>query len=225
MKGAAPYVDFWRRKQLLAEGPPEFAISRWWMSDALCDIERIYFDALKGAATVLDVGAGDLRLAHRFRDAGFAGRYDTLEPFGERSYTYSNLSQVNRTYDAVLFIDVIEHLTLDEGLGTLGRLAGLLNQGGVLIVQTPNARCIRNPLSWDMTHLHCYNGPDLWAYLRCIGLDVEGCYRIVFGVKPSFPLGTIAAALKAFLIARVIGSDYADNIALIARKSMVKAMP
>jgi len=46
---------------------------------------------------------------------------------------------------------VIEHMPLGEGLDRLQRMTALLGPGGVLIVQTPNARGIRNPLGRDMT--------------------------------------------------------------------------
>jgi hypothetical protein len=68
-----------------------------------------------------------------------------------------------------------------------------------------------------MTHLHCYNLTDLWAYLTSLGLVVEG-YRIAFR-GPSLSLFERLRFLSgAYVTTRLLGCDYADNILLIARK-------
>jgi len=127
------------------------------------------------------------------------------------------LSQVSRTYGAILCLDVIEHLPLEEGLGLLNSLMNMLDENGVLIVQTPNARCANNPLSWDMTHLHLYNINDLWAYLATAGFDVHG-YRVVFQQKSLSPLAHLRAFISRVVATQFLGMDYAHNIAVIARR-------
>jgi hypothetical protein len=190
----------------------------------LCDIEQVYFDAIKPAARLLDVGAGDLRVQRKFVDAGFRGEYHTQDIGTEFRHTYTDLAQVTSLYDAILCLDVIEHLPLEPGLGLIVRLAELLAPGGVLIVQTPNARCVRYPLSWDMTHLHVYNLPDLWAFCRTLGLEAEG-YRVVFTDGPRAPLLGRATGLVGRILTRLLGCDYADNIALLAHKPPAPPAP
>jgi Methyltransferase domain len=214
------YSDYWRRKRLLAEKLPHFPIRQWWRDDSLCDIEEVYLQAVAGSASLLDIGAGDLRIMRRFQAAGYRGDYHTLDIGDEYEYTYADLSEVEREYEAILCLDVIEHLPLNEGLELLDRLLELLSPGGVLVIQTPNARCIRHPLGWDMTHLHCYNLPDLWGYLSSRGLSVSG-YRVVLGPRRRGLAGWTRFLISAFLISRLLGSDHADNIALIARKEAV----
>ena len=84
-------------------------------------------------------------------------------------------------------------------------------------METPNSRCVRNPLGWDMTHLHCYNAQDLWAYLSQLDLDVRG-YRVVFNQPTKNPFKTLRFAASTFVISRILGTDYADNILLIAQR-------
>jgi hypothetical protein len=217
------YRDYWRRKQLLANSVPPFPLRRWWPSAGLCDVEQVCFDAIRGAAELLDVGAGDLRVQRKFQAAGFKGRYDTLDIGGEFSYTYHDLEEVHDSYDAILCFDVIEHLPLDEGLGLLEGMANRLRPGGTLIVQTPNARCIRHPLSTDMTHRQVYNGGDLWSFLTCLGLTVQG-FRVVFG-RPRFFLWRLLTELPSrYFITRVLGCDYADNLLMLARKPTGEAL-
>ena len=211
------YANYWRRKQLLAGPVPHFPLRRWWATDGLCDIEQVYFAATKDAPSLLDVGAGDLRIRDKFLAEGYAGTYHTQDIGGEFEYTYRTLDEVQGKYDAVLCLDVLEHLPLGGGLRLLGRLVELLNPGGSLIIQTPNARYIRSPLGWDMTHLHTYNLSDLWAYARTLGLDATG-YRVWFTSPKISPTGWIQNAAGRFVVTRLLGSDYADNIALVARK-------
>ena len=208
---------FWKRKQLLAERTIKFPLRHWWDEEGLSEIEQIYFEAIRRADRLLDVGAGNLRMKRKFQGAGYSGIYDTLDIGQEYSYTYTDLSQVTGRYGAILFLDVIEHLPLNAGLQMLDRLCALLSPGGVLVVQTPNARCVRNPLSWDMTHLHCYNGGDLWAYLQCRGFETQA-YRVVFNRRFRSPVALAGSLVSAFFITRILGCDYADNIALVATK-------
>lgn len=83
-------------------------------------------------------------------------------------------------------------------------------------MQTPNARCIRHPLGWDMTHVHSYNAPDLWAWFTARGLECNG-YRVRFG-EPESGFAKLRAMCSSWMITRLLGADYADNIALIARR-------
>ena len=130
------YANYWRRKQLLDGPVPHFPLRRWWATDGLCDIERVYFAAIKDAPSVLDVGAGDLRIRDKFLAAGYAGTYHTQDIGGEFEYTYRSLDEVQGGYDAVLCFDVLEHLPLVGGLSLLGRRSRC-SPRRVVIIQTP----------------------------------------------------------------------------------------
>jgi hypothetical protein len=56
------YLNYWQRKELLKSGNPKFTLLRWWNSPELCEIEEVIFSKIKNQDTVLDVGAGDLRI-------------------------------------------------------------------------------------------------------------------------------------------------------------------
>ncbi len=217
VKNKLGYLSFWRRKEILSGNVPRFPTRRWWATEGLSEIENIYFDAIRKSESLLDFGAGNFRMFYKLKKAGYAGVYHTLDIGKEHEYDYTELSEVRRPYGAVLCLDVIEHLPLEEGLNLMTRLRDILLPGGILVIQTPNARCVRNPLSWDMTHVHCYNISDLWAYLTTLNMKVEG-YRVVFGDSPRNPISLFGYIFRAFFITRVLGCDFADNIALIARK-------
>jgi len=215
IKRADAYSQFWDRKRLAAEAP-RFPVVRWWNTDGLSQIEAIYLDAVKNAASILDVGAGDLRIQRKFRAAGFSGLYETVDPGREHQHTYTSLDQVSRKFEAILCLDVIEHMPLPEGLDLLHRMTALLTPGGVLVLQTPNARCIRNPLGWDMTHLHCYNARDLWSYLTNLGYSVSG-YRVEFRSPRLSPFASIKSFVSKVITVQLLGCDYAENLGFVAR--------
>jgi 2-polyprenyl-3-methyl-5-hydroxy-6-metoxy-1,4-benzoquinol methylase len=193
-------------------------VRRWWDTEDLCEIERVYFDAVRGAERLLDVGAGDLRIMRKLQRAGFRGEYHTQDVGSEGAYTYRSLDEVRGQYGAIVCLDVIEHLELREGLTMLKTMISRLSPGGVLVVQTPNAAYIPDPRSWDMTHVQTYNAGDLWAWLQCEGLEVE-IYRVVLRASANpGPIVSAKAAITGYVKRKILGCDDANNIAAIARK-------
>ena len=67
-------------------------------------------------------------------------------------------------------------------------------------------------------HLHCYNLTDLWAYLTSMELITEG-YRVVFEEKYTTWKQKILTLGSRYIVTRILGLDYADNIVVIASKS------
>lgn len=216
------YRNYWRRKQMMQGGIPPLPIRYWWPGDGLCDIERAYFRAIEGAQSLLDVGAGDLRVMRKLQAAGYAGLYHTQDIGHEYAYDYRDLGEVRRSYDAILCLDVIEHLELADGLGLIVRMVDLLAPGGVLILQTPNARCIRDPMTWDMTHVQCYNAIDLYSYLACLDLEVQG-YRISLQREQPTRLAHLRQLPARYVTVKLLGCDYADNLGMVARKPAATA--
>jgi hypothetical protein len=211
------YLNYWQRKELLKTKVLAFPVIKWWQSSEMCEVEKIVFDNIKDRENILDIGAGDLKLKHKFQEAGYPGNYHTQDIGTEFVYDYNNLGEITNQYSAIICLDVIEHLSLAEGLSLIHKLSSLLTADGVMIIQTPNGRCIRNPLISDMTHIHCYNLPDLWAYLTCLSLRVEG-FRVVFETLNKSYLERIQELLGRYIITRLLGLDYADNIVVIAHK-------
>lgn len=211
------YRNYWKRKSLLAGPLPRFPVVRWWNTEGFSDIEKIYFERLEACPSLLDVGAGDLRVMRKFKAAGFAGEYHTMDIGDEHEQTYHSLEEVRRTYPGILCLDLIEHMGLRSGLELIDRLLEILATGGILVLQTANSRCVRHPLSWEMTHQHSYSVLDLWAYFSAMGLTVEG-YRIVFRPESEPFWDKLRALASKILITRLLGLDYADNVAVIVRK-------
>lgn len=137
------YRHYWRRMELRAQAAGYRApCLRWYHGDRLNPAERVVFDRVCTAARLLDFGAGDLRLERKFSEAGFAGRYETLDVSEEFPHDYTDLGQVSGPFGAILCLEVIEHLPLAAFDGVVGRLCELLEPGGVLVISTPNPLCV-----------------------------------------------------------------------------------
>jgi hypothetical protein len=210
------YANYWQRKHLLSEGCPKFPLIHSSGKGMDADVLRLVSAALREKKRVLDVGAGSLKVRDTLIADGLQARYETLDVGEEYDYTYRSLDQAEGTFDAILFLDVLEHLPLRDGLALLGRLALKIPAGGTLIVQTPNARCVRSPFSSDMTHVQAYNLPDLWAYLSCLNFKTAG-YRVAFR-SPSRIASRLTELASRAVVTRLLGLDYADNILLVADK-------
>lgn len=206
------YARYWERKRLLSSCPhfPVITCSGRFDGSVLQTVSQ----AIRNAQSLLDIGAGNLAMRDALRRDGYRGDYATLDVGEEFQHDYASLDEVRSSFDAVLLMDVLEHVPLAIGLDMLERAARLLNPKGVLILQTPNGRCVRSPFTSDMTHVQSYNLPDLWAHVSAMGLEARG-YRVAFSGRGDW--ASRARALPArWVITRLLGLDYADNILLVA---------
>ena len=92
----------------------------------LNEYEQIIFDHTRTAERLLDFGAEDKALKKKFLDAGFRGIYETLDISSEDTHEYSALAQVVEKFDAILCLEVIEHVTLNEYVDLMDGFGDLL---------------------------------------------------------------------------------------------------
>lgn len=138
---------------------------------------------LPKSAAILDLGCGDGALLTHLQSNGFTnarGVDCSAEQAraavargvaAEQGDLFEALAAAPAAFDAILAIDVIEHMTKPE-LARLGHLLiAALKPGGLLVVQTPNGEGVGagRIVYGDLTHETIFNESSLGQYLRAFG--------------------------------------------------------
>jgi SAM-dependent methyltransferase len=188
----------------------------------LNEMEQAIFNHTKEANRLLDFGAGDKRLKDKFQAAGFQGRYETLDMSLEDAHEYSSISQITGRFDAILCLEVIEHMSLNDYVDLMDEFDKLLNPDGTLIIGTPNPLCVVPMWAGDPGHVQQYPLADLAADFVVRGYSVEA-FRVRYGAWPKgIPkLRFLAMRVLCYLLS----VDYAHGIVVIGKKQTPAQVP
>ncbi len=168
---------------------------------------------IKEGEKILDVGAYDRAIESRLKRHLPNILYKSVDIDRQKFHDFYSLDHVNETFDLVFLFEVIEHLTIEEGINVLRKIYNLLNPEGRLILSTPN---IFNPgRFWrDASHKQAYCYDELAGILLAQGYEIKEIYR------------TYNDALHKYLfrvyimshIHRYLGIDFAKSILILAQK-------
>ncbi len=168
---------------------------------------------IKEGEKILDVGAYDRAIEGRLKRHLPNILYKSVDIDRQKFHDFYSLDDVNETFDLVFLFEVIEHLTIEEGINVLRKIYNLLNPEGRLILSTPN---IFNPgRFWrDASHKQAYCYDELAGILLAQGYEIKEIYR------------TYNDALHKYLfrvyimshIHRYLGIDFAKSILILAQK-------
>jgi predicted SAM-dependent methyltransferase len=184
----------------------------------LNEIEQVMFDRTRHAQRLLDFGAGDNRLKRKFQAGGFQGRYETLDLSTEEKHDYTSLSQVSGQFDAILCLEVVEHISLNDYVDLMDEFDKLILPGGTLIVSTPNPHCVVPMWAGDPGHVQQYPMADLGADFVIRGYQVEA-FRVRYG---RWPKG-VSPRLRFFsmrVLCYLLSVDYANGLVMIGKKKL-----
>ncbi len=136
-------------------------------------------------SAILDVGCGHGNMLYALKSWGYT-RIAGLDRSPEQvslarrihrevveADALEHLAQHTDSYDVVLAIDLIEHLSLDHARRFLEECRTALRVRGRLIMQLPNAGSVRGgELAWgDITHCRAYSAPAIQQLLKLSGFD------------------------------------------------------
>jgi 2-polyprenyl-3-methyl-5-hydroxy-6-metoxy-1,4-benzoquinol methylase len=162
---------------------------------------------------VLDIGASNRNLQDRLKRHFPRLIYKSMDVDREQFHDYYSLEEIQESFDVVFLFEVIEHLGLEEGVQLLKRVYGFLNEGGRLILTTPN---VFNPSRFwrDATHKVAYCYDELGGLLLAQGFQVKVMYRTYSDAFHRY-------VFRLYVMAplhRYLGIDFAKSILVIAEK-------
>lgn len=211
------FTDYWKhqaakRQAALVPRP----VVRRFQTEGFDEAESLYWNRCCRCTRVLEIGAGDKKLKAKFLSHGYEGQYHTLDVSTEFSHDYEAVEDVTGHYDAVLLLEVIEHIPLEEFSRLMQRVQDLLTSDGTVIVSTPNPACVRPMWAGDMTHIQQYPLDDLLAFFIVRQFRCES-YRVLYAEARLSLLEWIRLILKKLIAIQILGADYADGLIVIAK--------
>lgn len=168
---------------------------------------------LKDRMSLLDVGAGARGMKEEIERMGINLIYKSMDIDRSNRHDFYDISEIKEDFDAILLFEVIEHLSLSEGLELLKKLYSITKGQGLIVVSTPN---IFNPSRFmrDATHKTFYAYDELCGIMNLAGYEIKELYR-------SFNDAVHRYFFKVYLLGwlfRTLGIDYGNSIFAIGQK-------
>ncbi len=173
----------------------------------------LMLETIRDGEKVLDIGASDRSLEKRLKRHFPNLVYKSVDVDREKFHDFYSLEEIRESFNVVFLFEVIEHLELEEGFQLLEGIYDLLEEGGRLILTTPN---IFNPSRFwrDATHKVAYCYDELAGILLANHFHVNVMYR-------RYNDAILRYAFRVYVMAplhRYLGIDFAKSILVVAEK-------
>lgn len=170
--------------------------------------------ALRPCGSVLDVGAGDRAWEGLLARMGVGAAYRSCDTETTHAHEERDFLASGDEVDAILMLDLLEHLDADTGVAFVEHAARRLAPGGVLVLSTPNPAHPTSYQASDFTHVRPWPAADLRGLCLAVGLTDVGVHRIQHVVSRAHA----ARVPVQRLLARLLGVDPADHLLVVARR-------
>lgn len=169
---------------------------------------------LRDGMNLLDIGAGMKGMKAEIENLGIRLTYKSMDVDRSNHHDYYDVASIRESFDAIIMFEVIEHMSLQEGMELLKALCARLNDGGMIIVSTPN---IFNPARYmrDATHQTFYAYDELCGLLNISGFEIKDVYR---SYNDAFHRYLFKIYVLGWLF-RFLGIDYAYSIFVVGLKT------
>lgn len=202
------WSEFHKERLNLRKHYPNF-----WRLKIIKNAHGLINQKVKNGDKVLDIGAHDRSREAKLKQLFPDIIYRSMDIDRATYQDYYCLEEIKETFHLILLLEVIEHLSLEEGLALLEWAFSLLDEGGRVIISTPNP-CHPNRFR-DISHQTPYRYDDLGGIILWLGYQVEEIYRVYNApLMPRLFRLYLAAPIHKYL-----EIDFARSILIVGRKS------
>jgi len=181
-------------------------------------IGRIWAKHVDNASSVLDYGGGQGRLEKALRNLGYSGSYETMDYNTSINHDFNNIQDIEKQYDLVTCLEVIEHLYFKDFLDLMPRIASLVKPGGWLAVSTPNPAHPNHLYNIDMGHIKAYPFKDLHRYLQTLGFEANNSEVVlIYSINKDTTKYRMKYRLRRFMLS-LLDSDCHHNYIIFIQK-------
>ena len=138
---------------------------------------QVISNILKNGDAILDIGANNRSLEKYLSSIIGKVSYFSLDTDKNLPHDYYDMAAIDRKFDVIVALDVIEHMTLIDTVALFERIYELLNPSGCIVISTPN---VCHPVRFwrDCTHITPYRYDELAGLLISAGFHDIKIYRI-----------------------------------------------
>lgn len=166
---------------------------------------------------LLEIGAHTKNLPEYLADKEID--YFSMDTDRTYDHDFYSIDDIDETFQTIVMIDVIEHMSLKEFLVYLDEIRGLLDDKGTLMIQLPNIFALGSNQFYDATHKQHWPFYDLYAVLRHFGFKSIDIYRLDNIQRDGLFMSNIQYFFrKTFAIWFGNDVDFAPNLLTIARR-------
>ena len=162
---------------------------------------------------LLEIGAGDRALQKTMQGYWGEFEYKSCDIDPTYPHDFHSSAEIEGEYDLIAGFEVIEHVPLEAAAQMLTDCYQHLRPGGKIMLTTPNTYYPPGYLR-DATHITPFCYDELAGLLGVCGFQPTGIYRLYHDSL----LKKFIKRVLFYPVFRVIGIDFAHQIAVVAEK-------
>lgn len=176
---------------------------------------QVISNILKDGDVILDIGANNRNLEKYLHSIPVKTSYFSFDIDKNLPHDYYDMASIDRKFDVIIALDVIEHMTIIDTVALFERIHELLKSSGHVVISTPN---VCHPVRFwrDCTHITPYRYDELTGLLISLGFHDVKIYRIKdMKVKDRLRYWIYGPLL------RFLDIDFAPGIIAVAKTNII----